>query len=185
MLDDFDQPRRQVEHLTPVCPLRHRPRQAGSAMAARAGFMRHGPIGSATRCSVSPLWPRCPPPDFSEGSREARRLLLQPVARGRLRTRRTVLAQPALQLPILRPQGRVRRSQARVLALKLPNAPLKPSDPTLKLIQKSPNLGRNVHSCLKSQSVLPDSPKSRPSTHFLQNRGSQDDPSLGVTPVTR
>jgi hypothetical protein len=181
MLDDLDQPRRQVEHLTSVRLLRHRPRQAGSAMAARAGFMRHDPVGVGDPPQRIALMAPLPAAGLVGRFAKAHRLLLQPVARGRLRTRRTVLTQPALQLPILRPQGRVLRSQARVLALKLPDAPLKPSDPTPKLIQKNPNLGGNVHSCLESQSVPADSPKSKPNAHFLQTVAARTHPSLGVT----
>jgi hypothetical protein len=76
---------------------------------------------------------------------QARRLLPQAVARGRLRIRRTVEAKPALQIGVL-------RLQACILALKLGHLRLKPLDPALKPFDEAANLGRKLHSRLESQS---------------------------------
>ena len=99
--------------------------------------------GSATRLSVSPLWPFCPPlglPDASRRLPAMRGFFVKPVARRRLRTGRTVLAQAALQFRDLRPQRRDLRPQRRnqLLGFARKNHPYVDSHPTRPVSQNPP-----------------------------------------------
>jgi hypothetical protein len=153
MLGDFDQLRRQVEDLPRLRFLRHRKPQAGAAMAAGARLVQHDPVRIGDPLERIALVAGLSPARLAGRFAQARWLLPQAVARGRLRTRRTVEAKPALQIGVLRPQGCV-------LALKLGHPRLKPLDPALKSFDEATNLGRKLHSHLESQSDPADSPKS-------------------------
>ena len=160
MLGDLDQLRRQVEHLAPLRLMRHRPRQASPAMAARAGFMGHDPVRLGDPLERIALMTLLSAAGFGGRLAKAHRFLPQPVARRRLRTRRTVKAELALQIRVLRAQGRI-------LSLKLRHPAFKRLDPALKSLNENPNLGRNVHPHLESQELSSDTPKSNPRQPFL------------------
>jgi hypothetical protein len=104
---------------------------------------------------VAPLCPGCPPLALPDGSRRlaGKRLLLQPVARRRLGTRRAVKIKPPPKRGVFRPQGRV-------LALKLGHSRLERLDPALKSFDEAANLGGKLHSHLESHFHPADSPKS-------------------------
>ena len=156
MLGDFDQLRRQVEHLARLRVLRHRKRQAGAAMAAGARLVNDDPVRIGDPLERIALVADLSPARLAGRFAQARRLLPQTVARRRLRTRRTVEAKPALQIGVLRPQGGV-------LALKLGHPRLERRDPALKPFNEAANLGGKLHSRLESQFDPAHSPKSRPS----------------------
>ena len=115
-----------------------------------------------------------PPGDRRKRAGRLGPLLPQAVARGRLRTRRTVEAKPALQIGVLCPQGGV-------LALKPGHPTLKRLDPALKFFDEAANFGRKLHARLESQpapahSLKPiSSPISPPTVTFRIH------PSLAVT----
>jgi hypothetical protein len=133
----LEQPLRQIEHLTPLHPRRHRQAQAAAAMPAGRSLVRHDPVGLgdlAKRFALVPLLPAAwPPGRFAK----AHGLLPQPVARGGLRTRRTVQTQPAPEFRVLSPQR-----------FQLP----------LKRRNQGRDLRRRNHSPTESYSASPDSP---------------------------
>ena len=71
MLDDLEQPLRQIEHLTPLNACRHRRTQGATAMPASRGRMRHDPVGLGDLAKGFAVCPFCPPlgrPMAREGS---------------------------------------------------------------------------------------------------------------------
>ena len=137
VLGDFDQLLRQVEHLARLHLPRHRERQAGSAMATGGRFVQHDPVRIGDPLERIALVASLSPARLARGFAQAHRLLPQSVARRRLRTRRTVEAKPALQIGVLRPQGRV-------LALKLGHPRLERLDPALKPFNEAANSRREA-----------------------------------------
>ena len=104
MLDDLDQPLRQIEHLTPLEASRHRPAEVRAAIAADRRLMRHDPVGFGSLAQGLALVAFLAPARPARRLAKAQRLLPQTVARWRLRTRRTVQPQPAPKLRVLSPQ---------------------------------------------------------------------------------
>ena len=153
VLGDFDQRLRQVEDLPRLRFLRHRKPQAGAAMATGARLVNDDPVRIGNPLERIALVADLSPARLAGRFAQARRLLPQAVARGRLRTRRTVEAKTALQIGVLRPQGRV-------LALKLGHPRLERIDPALKSFDEAANLGGKLHPRLESQSDPAHSPKS-------------------------
>jgi hypothetical protein len=104
MLGDLDQPFRQVEHLTPLHSCRHRRAQGAAAMAASGSRVRHDPVGLGDLAKGFALVPLLPATRTPRRLAKAHRLLSQPIARRRFRTRRTVQTQPPAKFRILSPQ---------------------------------------------------------------------------------
>ena len=122
MLDDLEQPLRQIEHLTPLNACRHRRTRGAAAMQASRGRMRHDPVGLGDLAKGFALVPLLPAARAARRLAKAHRLLLQAIARRRLRTRPTVQPKPAPKLGILSPQclqlPLKRRNQSRDLRRK-------------------------------------------------------------------
>ncbi len=92
MLRDLDQPVRQIEHLPPLHVPLHRNRQPRQTKPARLRFVPHDPIGRLDLPERVALVSRLPAAFLVRAPAEAAgdaRLLLQPIARRRLGTRRT------------------------------------------------------------------------------------------------
>ena len=104
MFGDFDERFRQIEHLTPLDPHSHRRALGAAAMATGRSLVRHDPVGLGDLAKGFALVPFLAPARTTRGLAKAHRLLSQPIARRRLRTRRTVHPQPPAKLRILNPQ---------------------------------------------------------------------------------
>ena len=121
MLRDFDQPVRQIEHLPPLHVPLHRNRQPRQTKPARLRLVPHDPIGLGDLPKRVALVSRLPAAFLVRAPAEAAgdaRLLLQPIARRRLGTRRTVQVQSAPEVGVLRLQCLVVGSQPFILGPK-------------------------------------------------------------------
>jgi hypothetical protein len=73
-----EQPRRQIEHLTPLHPRRHRQAQGAAAVPAARSLVRHDPVGLGDLAKRSALCPLCPPLARPAGSRRLAGFFLNP-----------------------------------------------------------------------------------------------------------
>ena len=104
MLGDLDQPLWQIEHLAPLEASRLAKAEGRAAMTASRRRVRHDPVGFGPLAQRLALVAFLAPARPARRLAKAQRLLPQAIARWRLRTRRTVKAQPAPKLRVLSPQ---------------------------------------------------------------------------------
>ena len=78
MLDDLEQPLRQIEHLTPLNACRHRRTRGAAAMQASRGRMRHDPVGLGDLAKGFALVPLLPAARAPDGSRRLTGFFFRP-----------------------------------------------------------------------------------------------------------
>ncbi len=143
VLGDLDQPLGQIEHLPLLHPHSHRSGQAGAAVTTQVRRMPLDSIGGLDLFERVALVPGLPAARLARASPKAARnarLLLQPVARRRLRT---VQVQSSSKLGRLGAEGAVVSPQRLVLAPQV-------GDLALQRFDRLANLGRKNHPHLDS-----------------------------------
>jgi len=143
---DLDQPLGEIKHLPLLHPRLHRSGEAGAAATAHTRRMPLNPIGGLDLFERVALVPGLPAARLARAPAKAARnarLFLQPVARRRLRARRTVQVQPSPKLGHLGAKGAVIGAQRLVLAPQL-------GDLAPQRLDQFANLGRENHPHLDS-----------------------------------